>query len=136
MVNIEELEKENAEIIDLCGIISVLVEHPQLRANPVFCELLSRFVENVKGHLQHEEREVYSELLTHPNRKLKDAASRFMSNTNELKKIFNTYIKQWCSPAIDNSKDELFKNETKDMFRLIKERIQMEKEELFPLVKK
>ena len=44
---IEELRNENAEIKELCDVLSKLIDDESLRTNKVFCELLQRFQDKV-----------------------------------------------------------------------------------------
>jgi hemerythrin-like domain-containing protein len=134
MVKIEELRAENQEIVELCEVLTALIDHSHLRNNPVFCELIARFSNKVKAHLSREDQAMYSEMLTHSEKKLRDTASLFMGNTRELKKLFAGYAKQWCHPSPDAHEHAAFVKETQDMFRIIKERIRMENEQLFPVL--
>lgn len=134
MINIDELRKENQEVIHLSEVLSALIPHSQLRNNPIFCELLARFSDKVKVHLSHEDHTLYSGLLTHSDKKLRDTATLFLGNTRELKRLFTGYAKQWCHPSPDARDHENFVKETLDMFRIIRDRIRMEEEQLFPIL--
>jgi hypothetical protein len=59
-----------------------------------------------------------------------------LGNTRELKRLFTGYAKQWCHASPDAHEHETFVKETQDMFRIIKERIRMENEQLFPILAK
>ena len=130
---IEELQNENAEIKELCDVLSNLINDGSLRTNKVFCELLQRFQDNVDNHLRHESRSIYSDLLNHDESSIKKVAGDFLSNTRELGKIKSKYVKRWCHQINENNHDE-FKNETKEFFKLINDRIQMEETHLFNLL--
>jgi hemerythrin-like domain-containing protein len=135
MISIEELEKENQEIIHLGSILSTLVDKPELRSNPVFCELLHRFMEKINAHLTHEARSVYSDLLSHKDLQINNAASQFISNAHELEKILNGYTRRWCVPIPAVEKHSEFIQETNTIFRLLNERITMESDHLFPIIR-
>ena len=132
MVAREELEKENQEIIDLASILSALVDKSEFRHNPVFCDLLHRFMDKINQHLNHEARSVYSELLTHSDTEINNAASLFIGNAHELEKILSGYTKRWCVAIPPSEKHDTFVNETNEIFRLLNERITMESKLLFP----
>lgn len=134
MVKIEELEKENQEMANLAAVLSALVDKPEFRHNPVFCELLQRFVDKVGAHLTHEARSVYTELLNHSDRKTNDIASQFISNTHELQKILASYTKRWCVAIPTKESHERFVDETNEVFRLLNDRINMEHTHLFPVL--
>ena len=127
---IEELRNENTEIKELIDVLSKLTNDESLRTNKVFCELLQQFQDKVDNHLRHESRSIYSELLNHDESSIKKVASDFLSNTHELEKIKSKYIKRWCHQINVANHDE-FKTETKEFFKLINDRIQMEETHLF-----
>ena len=130
---IEELQNENAEIKELCDVLSKLISDESLCTNKVFCELLLRLQDKVNDHLRHESRSVYSELINHVDSSIKKVANDFLSNTRELEKIKSKYIKRWCHQINADNHGE-FKNETKEFFKLINDRIQMEENHLFKVL--
>jgi len=130
---IEELRNENTEIKELIDVLSKLTNDESLRTNKVFCELLQQFQDKVDNHLRHESRSIYSELLNHDESSIKKVASDFLSNTHELEKIKSKYIKRWCHQINVTNHDE-FKTETKEFFKLINDRIQMEESHLFKVL--
>ena len=133
MIPVEELRKENSDIKDISEIISILVSHPSLHGNTVFCELLKRFQKKLDDHLMHEARSIYPELLNHDDANIKQVAKDFVSNTHELERILKKYTKRWCKDV--NREDHAkFENETKELFKLIDERIQLEETHLFPVL--
>ena len=132
MVAREELERENQEIIDMASILSVLIEKTEFRNNMVFCDLLRRFMEKINQHLNHEARSVYSDLLTHKDAAINNAASLFISNAHELEKILHGYTKRWCVAIPPTGQHDKFVAETNEIFRLLNERITMESDMLFP----
>ena len=133
MIAIDKLKQENQYILELKSVLSELIDNKELLTNPVFCDLLDRFGSSVQVHLDHEDRTVYSELLNHGDKKVNEVASQFLSNTHELKRVFKGYVKRWCGN--NNIADhEAFKSETKEIFRLIDRRIEIENNKLFPIV--
>lgn len=134
MVNVEELKKENQEINDVISVLSDLIPNPDLRENPVFCELLKRFSDKVNMHLAHEGRAVYSELLTHGDSEGKEVAAKFMNNTSQLKKFLTDYSRHWCHKPANSGDHEDFVGQTKEIFHLVNERINLETNRLFPIL--
>lgn len=133
MIPIDELRNENDEIKDLSDVLSNLVSNQALRTNTVFCELLQRFRDKLDSHLKHEARSIYPELLNHDEKKIKQVAKDFLSNTHELERILSKYVKRWCHHITTENHEE-FETETMEIFRLINERIQMEEKYLFPIL--
>ena len=138
MVNVAEFSQENQEIVHLSAILRILVANGDLRDNPVFCDLLSRFRDRIWAHLVHEDKAVYAELLNHPDRSVNEVADQFINNTHSLKKILSTYLKRWChtpgSIAGGRESNDTFLQETQEIFRLVDERISLENTKLFPII--
>ena len=133
-VEVQALQQENRDMADLELVLGELIGKPELRSNPVFCELLERFVTGINAHLSHESRSVYRELLNHADQKTNDVASQFISNTHELQKIIGSYTKRWCKASPSAKNREQFMDETQEVFQLLNDRIKMENTHLFPVL--
>ncbi|MDH3979232.1 MAG: hemerythrin domain-containing protein [Gammaproteobacteria bacterium] len=135
MVDVAEFSRENQELTDLCAVLDVLIADPDMRGNPVFCELLSRFSEKIRAHLDHEDRAMYAELLSHEDKSINEVATRFINNTHQLRTILSSYIKRWCHATRggDATGHDEFTQETREIFALVSDRINLEKSKLFPL---
>jgi hypothetical protein len=127
---IEELTYENNEIKELSVLLTDLISNPSMRTNSVFCELIQRFQEKLDSHLKHEARTIYAELLNHSDKSKNNIANSFLSNTRELERLKSKYVKRWCHNDNKDNQEE-FEKETKDMFKLVYERIEMEESHLF-----
>ena len=130
---LEELRKENLKISNLCEVLAVLIEHKELRNNPFVCELVSRFREQVWTHLVFEGNPIYAELARQPNNEFSEIASHFLQSSQNIKKRFANYVKSWCAPADDETHDR-FVSESRDILRLIMDRVQYENDKVFPLI--
>ena len=133
MIPVEELRSENDGIKDLSDVLINLVKDQKLRTNPIFCELMQRFRSKLESHLKHEARAIYPKLLNHDDKKIKIVATDFLSNTHELERILNKYVKHWCD-NINTDNHEEFEDETMGLFRLVRERIEMEETHLFAVI--
>ena len=133
MIPVEELRSENDGIKDLSNILVNLIGDPKLRTNIVFCELMQRFRTQLENHLKHEARSIYPELLQHDDKTIKAVAKDFISNTHELERIMGKYVKRWCD-NINSDNHKEFETETKEIFRLINERIHLEETHLFTVL--
>ncbi len=136
MVNVAEFSKENQELTDLCSVLDILVANAAMRENPVFCELLSRFSDKIRAHLDHEDRAMYAELLSHHDKSINEVASKFIDNTHLLRTILSDYVKRWCHTTRGNNDQaghEVFMHETREIFHLVEDRINLENTKLFPV---
>lgn len=136
MIPIEEFRAENAEIRDLCTILNLAIGEYKLRNNKVVCELIDRFVESVNAHLRHEDRSIYRDLLSQHTQEADHIADQFLGNTQELKRIFKAYSREWCRKLHKEPQHQKYAEESKEMFRLVCERIDFEENKIFPYFEK
>ena len=134
MYTLDELKKQNQDISDLIDVLEVLIEHEPLTNNSFVCELVSRFNEKVWMHLVFEENTIYSELSRHHNPDISNIANQFHTSAKQLKKHFSGYVKLWCHSATEKGDHKAFIELSAKIFNLIRDRIRVESEEIFPLV--
>lgn len=132
MIPLEEFRAENSEIRDLCNILSITVDQYSLRHNSIVCELMDRFADRVTEHLAHEDRSVYRDLLKKHTHEADVVADKFLGNTQELKRIFNEYKRGWCRKPHNEDEHAKYVDESREIFRLVCERINFEEEKIFP----
>ena len=136
MIPIQEFRAENAEIKDLCTILNLTIVEYGLTKNMIVCELIDRFVDSVNSHLIHEDRSIYRDLLSQHTTEASHIAELFLGNTQELKRIFKSYTKGWCKKAHAEDRHQKFVQESREMFRLVCERIDFEEKKIFPYFEK
>ena len=135
MISADKIRRENEEILDFTTALAVLIEHRELHGNQVVCGLLERFSKLVHAHLQDESRSLYQDLLTKPDPQTRTVLSQFLDNTEELKRLCSKYNRKWCNhPASPQNDVERFLSDTRDIFQLVRQRIEMENERLLPLL--
>lgn len=133
MIPVEEFRAENKEIRELCTVLSATVGNYSMRNNSVVCELLDRFTNRVSEHLHHEDRSIYRDLLKQHTTEADRLADKFLGNTQELKRLFNSYKRGWCMKPHKENAHETYIEESLEMFRLVCSRIDFEEEKIFPL---
>lgn len=134
MYTLSELKKQNQEISDLIEVLKVLVNETQLLTNPFVCDLVLRFNEKVWMHLVFEDNSLYTELAKHHNPDISVIAQRFHDSAKEVKKEFSGYVKLWCKASGADHHQQAFCDQTTVMLEKIKNRIDFETEQMFPLV--
>ena len=132
MIPVEEFRAENQEIRDLCNILGMTVDMYSLRSNSVVCELIDRFADRVSEHLAHEDRSIYRDLLKKHTHEADMIADKFLGNTQELKRIFNDYKRGWCRKPHSEAVHAKYVDESKQMFKLVCDRIDFEEQKIFP----
>lgn len=138
MLTYDDLNKQNDRITELTNVLNVLLADRGLCDAQVTCDLFFDFVDHVKEHLELQNKHVYRKLLNQSDPRARNTAANFMSGENEIKKVFATYLKKWCSKRgkeLRIGDYDAFAKETEDMFNLVLDRIQDESEKLFPMVR-
>ena len=143
MALFNQLNQQNHEIAELSKVLSVLIEDREICDTDITCDLFMRYSSKVKNHLDLEERGLYGVLLSHPDRKMNALGSRFMEGSREINRIFDNYVRRWCTKIAGSTtgtglkifNHDMFVNETKEMFQLIADRTLSEVEELYPAVR-
>lgn len=133
MIPVKEFKTENKEIRDLCNILGVSVDNYSLRHNLIVCELIERFADKVSSHLAHEDRSIYHDLLKKHTNEADKLADKFLGNTQELKRIFNDYKRGWCRKPHSEAMHAKYVDESREMFKLVCDRIEFEENKIFPL---
>ena len=134
MYSLDELKQQNQEIAQLCDVLSVLMDTPSLRANPFVDELLARFRDKVWMHLVFEDNAVYAGLLKSNNQVTIDTAKAFHDSAVEIKHRFTGFIKQWRTAANTNAEHETHCKDCREIFSMIRDRIDYENNQIFPLI--
>ena len=132
MIPVEEFKTENSEIRDLCDILSITIDQYSLRKNHIVCELFDRFTQRVNAHMSHEDRSIYRDLLKEHTAEADKLADKFLGNTQELKRIFKQYMNGWCKNPHSEEQHAKYVDESREIFRLVCDRITFEEEKIFP----
>ncbi len=136
MYTLEELKKQNKDISELLDVLSVLIEHPHLKSNMHVCEMTTRLNEKVWMHLVFEDNTLYSELSRHHNPDIQKLTQDFHQSAKDVKKLFSSYVRNWCHTHANDADHQAFVDESRQVFELIRKRIELEEKEIFPLVEK
>jgi hypothetical protein len=137
MITYSALNAQNHELTELTNVLLLLLAERSMCDTDVCCDLFSRYGQRVQNHLDDVDH-TYASLLASPDNRTNNIARRFMSGSQEIRKIFSQYSKKWCDKRthalhIRNHRD--FYQETGELFDLVLNRIQDETEQLYPLIR-
>jgi hypothetical protein len=139
MTAFSKLHAQNHKITELSNVFLYLVQSREMCDTETACDVFFEYTTKVKEHIELVDRELCGKLISYPDQSVKNTADRFLSGSTEIKRIFNQYLKDWCS----ESRHQLtirdyneFLKETEQMFALVLDRIQRETEHLYPLIRK
>ncbi len=136
MVSFKELNEQNHKIAERTKIILYMIQDRAICDTDVTCDLFFDLTDKIKKHMDIEERELYKDMLTHPDRNIKKTAENFLSGSAEIKRVFKQYMKRWCHHKNLRIKNHAqFVTETEDLFELIQIRMINETEKFYPVVR-
>jgi hypothetical protein len=136
MVTFAELYEQNHIIAERIKIINYLVKDRLICDSEVTRDLFFDLTSRVKNHMDVEERELYKDLLTHSDQKVKQTAENFLSGAVEIRRVFKQYLKRWShNNQLRIKNHEQFVQETHDILNMIEDRIINETEKFYPVVR-
>lgn len=94
--------------------------------------LLSRFSAKLKVHLAMEDHSLYPALIADPNEHTRALARRFADEMGGLSATFHDYRRKWSGSRVIELAPLEFAIETREILRLLGNRIDREDRELYP----
>jgi hypothetical protein len=139
MITYEELNEQNHRITELSNVLHYLFQDRSMCDTGSCCDLFYHYVDLVRKHIDLVDKDMYSDMLASPDKKINNVARNFMSGSLEVKRILKDFSKHWCPTRSKSSltiKDhEKFLKETDELFEIVLQRILDETEHLYPLVR-
>ncbi|WP_299877486.1 hypothetical protein [uncultured Cocleimonas sp.] len=139
MITYDELNEQNHKITELSNVLAILLKDRLICDSETCCKLFFNYIDRVNEHMHDVEANLYTDLLRHSSSEINNTAKNFMSGSQEIKRIMNSYVKKWCnksSQALSIGKNhEKFMRETDEMFEMVLSRIQSEIEHLYPTIR-
>jgi hypothetical protein len=139
MADFAELHTQNHRITETSNVFLYLIRERAMCDTECARNLFFDLVGKVREHVELVDAQLCGRLIKSQDRDMKNTAERFLSGSREIKRIFATYLKDWC----DERKKELkiadhsaFVDDTSQVFGLVLDRIQRETEHLYPLIRK
>ena len=100
------------------------------------CKVLSRLSGTLKVHLTAEDNQLYPELLTSKDGKIKSVAETFVREMGGVKDFLNRYVNKWISAENIQKDPNGFVAETQTLLDALVQRIDKENKELYEMVDK
>mgnify|MGYP001554839515 CR=1 FL=1 len=138
MVTYEELHSDIHKVTELSNVLDYLIDNRPLLDTELSCQLFYQYFDEVAEHLEKVDKNLYHPLLGSSASDTTKIAEKYMSGSQEIKRVIHDYMRHWCnkkqsSLKISNYDD--FKVETRKIFSLVLMRMQDETEHLYPAVK-
>ena len=139
MITYKELNEQNHRITELSNILNYLFQDRSMCDTATSCELFNNYVSLVNQHIDLVDKNMYSDLLASPDKKVNNVAKNFMSGSVEIKKILKDFSKEWCpvrnKTELKIKDHEMFLKAIDELFEMVLKRILDETEHLYPLVR-
>lgn len=139
MLTFAELHDNIHRITELSNVFLYLIQDRSMCDTRFACDLFFEYSQAVKKHIELVDKQLCGKLVSNPDQKAKNTADRFLAGSSEIKKIFASYLKDWCSVSgrsLTIRDHDAFVKETEEMFTLVLDRIQRETEHLYPLIRR
>jgi len=102
----------------------------------VTCDIFFDLMDRIKSQMDVEEREIYSEMLTHSDKTIKTTADNFLSGAAEVRRVYKHFMKRWChNKSLRIKNYDQFVSDTDDFLDLIQLRIIDKTEKFYPVVR-
>ena len=126
MVAFTTLHAQNHKITEISNVFRYLIQDRSMCDTQIACDLFFEYAKKVKEHMELVDKDLCGRLISHDDQSVKNTASRFLSGSTEIKRIFADYLKDYCSE----------RRGTNRMLDLVLDRIQRETGHLYPLIRK
>lgn len=137
-VSFEQLNSNIHELTEQSNVLKYLITDRQMCDTSVTNEVFFRFMNQAKSHLEMEDKEIYRDLLSKGDTETRNTANRFMSGSQELKRLLDKHVKRWTDPRHKKlviGKHSPFIKDTEELTDLMLDRLQDETEKLYPLIR-
>lgn len=138
MVTYEQLNSDIHKVTELSNVLDYLIDNRPLLDTKLSCQLFYQYFDAVAAHLEQVDKNLYRPLLGSSAAKATQVAEKYMSGSQEIKRVIQEYMRHWCNrkqSSIKISDYETFKNDTREIFALVLMRMQDEVEHLYPAVR-
>lgn len=137
MARTDMFQQQHSEMAEIVTAISGRLDTATL-ANEAreVVSLLAQLGGKLKMHLAAEDKSLYPAMFSSSNSEASQAAKKFMDEMGGLKGAFDQYSSKWRSYVAVQNDPAGFATETKSIFAALKDRVQREDKELYPLADK
>ncbi|KRQ85763.1 hypothetical protein ABG79_02464 [Caloramator mitchellensis] len=136
MTNINNLERQHAEIRELITNISRSVDYKPLEEN---IDIIVKYINTLAGkitiHMNTEDNFLYPALLNSNNEQIRIIAKEYKQEMGNISNLFNLYKNKFNTKSKILNNIETFSKETIDILSLLQKRIEKEDKNLYPKIK-
>lgn len=136
-MDITNLKRQHNDIIDLVNYVLHKIENNVVEQNIQDIVLsINTITGKLKVHLLNEDKYLYPHLMNNTNITLNISGKKFFEEMKKVTIKYENYKSNYNTPSKVKQNIEAFNKDTKQIFKILMDRIQREENELYPLVKK
>lgn len=134
-MDITNLSRQHREIMNQAKYILDNIEKGTIQQNiQEIVQTMNAMAGKLKIHLVNEDEYLYPQLLNHYDANLQTFGKKYIEEMKEVTKAYTDYKSRYnTTTKIENNIDG-FKQETKQVFKVLANRIDREEKELYPLL--
>jgi len=137
MSNLNMLKRQHSEVLSIIDNIEAQIMNGDLSARVKNISYnINILAGKLKMHLVSEDKYLYPNLMNNSTEKIRSTARAFNTEMGSLFDVFTSFVQKYNTPNKILNNKENFHNESKKIFRMIKDRIGKEDRELYPLIDK
>lgn len=139
MVDFAKCHEQTHKITEMSNVFLYLIRERSMCDTECARQLFFEYVSQVREHMEAVDTRFCGSLIRSQDRTMVNTADRFLSGSMEIKRIFASYLKEWCDERKQQLKiadHDTFVKDTNQMFGLVLDRIQRETEVIYPLIRK
>ena len=87
----------------------------------------------IKIHLAMEDKNLYPKLIASPDENVQKVAKKYQEEMGGIGKVYRKYLDTWDSSDVLKENPQKFIIETNEIFKALKNRIECEEKELYPV---
>lgn len=127
--------RQHDDILSIATEISNLLNAQALSKDASNIAILNaKLAGKVKFHLAMEDDSLYPRLLKENDDKVKSLAQKYISEMGGISKTYLAYLDKWKNAAAIQANAMQYVNETKNLFKVLADRISKENNELYPII--
>lgn len=134
-MNVTNLKRQHNDIIGLVNYILEKIEKNMVEQNIQEIVLnINTITGKLKIHLLNEDKYLYPHLINNKDIELDTFGKNFFEEMKEVTMVYENYNTKYNTATKIKQNMEAFYKDTKQVFKILKNRIQREENELYPLL--
>lgn len=134
-MDVNNFKRQHGEIMELATYILDNIEKHTVEQNVhEIVKSINTMAGKLKMHLLNEDKYLYPQLLKSPDIKLNTFGKKYYEEMKEVTEVYENYKLKYNTASKIQQNVDGFNKETKEVFKLLANRVDREEKELYPLL--